>query len=263
MTERCELMIGDFARRSRLPVSTLRYYDRIGLLSPALVDPSTGYRRYTVEQLPAAMLISRLRALGVPPGSIARILAGGSSAAAVLLRERQRIEAQIDAGRRRLRQLDELLAEDAGSAYPVEVVTLEAREVAALPFLLPAAELEPGVTRTIARLRSTLRRGGYRRTGAWGATFPVDLADDVSGFAFAPVDRVRPGDLDTAWLPAGRAVTTTHCGSPATLPLAYRAAFARLDQLGACAGGPVIEEYTNLDGPGEAMPTVRVYVPIE
>ncbi len=262
MTERRELMIGDFARRSRLPVSTLRYYDRIGLLTPALVDPRSGYRRYTAEQLPAAMLISRLRSLGIPPDSIARIVAGGFSASAVLLQERRRIAAQIEAGRRRMRELDELLAEGAQSDYDVEVVTLDAREVAALPFLLPAIELEQAVTRAIARLRSALRRGGHRRTGPWGATFPVDLTADVSGFVFAPVDRVRPGDLDTAWLPAGRAVTTSHRGHPATLPLAYHAAFANLDQLGACPVGPVIEEYMKLDDQRESMPVVRLCVPI-
>ncbi|MCO1657124.1 MerR family transcriptional regulator [Pseudonocardia humida] len=262
MTERRELMIGDFARRSRLPISTLRYYDRIRLLSPALVDPTTGYRRYTLEQLPAATLIARLRALGVPPASIARILTDRSTAATVLLHERQRIETQIEAGRRRLRQLDELLTDDAQSTYDVDIVTLHPREVAALPFLLPAAELEPGVTRTIARLRSALRHGGHRRTGPWGATFPVDLADNVSGFAFAPVDRIEPGDLDTAPLPAGRALTTIHRGSPATLPLAYHAVFASLDQRGACPGGPVLEEYTNLDNPNESTFTVRICLPI-
>lgn len=57
MTDRAELMIGDFARRCRLPVSTLRYYDRIGLLTPAVVDPGSGYRRYTADQLPSAALI--------------------------------------------------------------------------------------------------------------------------------------------------------------------------------------------------------------
>ena len=263
MTERPELMIGDFARRSRLPVSTLRYYDRIGLLAPALVDPSSGYRRYAPEQLPAALLISRLRSLGIPPDRIAGILAGGSSASAVLLEERHRIEAQIATARRRLRQLDELLADDTRHDHDVEVVTLEGREVAALPYLLPAAELEAGVTRAIAGLRSALRRGRQRRTGAWGATFPVDLPDDASGFVFAPVDSLRRGDLDPAWLPAGRAITTVHSGSSATLPLAYRAVFDRLDGLCACADGPVVEEYLGLDDPGESVAAVRISVPID
>jgi DNA-binding transcriptional MerR regulator len=40
------LSIGVFARRSRLSMKALRLYDRRGLLTPADVDPDTGYRRF-------------------------------------------------------------------------------------------------------------------------------------------------------------------------------------------------------------------------
>lgn len=262
MTARTELMIGDFARRSRLPVSTLRYYDRIGLLIPAVVDQRSRYRRYAVDQLPTAVRISRLRSLGIPPDSIARILTGTPAAAIALVRERQRIAAGIELGRERLRRLDELLAEDTTPIdHRVEIVALAAREVAARRFLLPVSELESGVTRMIAGLRAGLRRGGVRREGAWGATFPVELDDEVSGFVFAQVGDGQRGDLDTAWLPKARAVTTVHRGGPACLPLAYHAAFAAIEDLGATAAGPVIEEYTALDDPGASTPSIRVRIP--
>jgi DNA-binding transcriptional MerR regulator len=257
-----ELMIGEFARRSRLPVSTLRYYDRIGLLIPAVVDPSSGYRRYTIDQLPVAVLISRLRSLGIAPDRIARVLAGGPAASTVLAGERRRIASEIELGRERLRGLDELLAEGPLSDYEVETVVLAAREVAALPYLLALADLEAGVTRTIATLRSELRRAGHKRSGPWGATFPLDLSDEVSGFVFAPIADEPRDDLDTAWLPAGRAVAAVHHGSTAALPLAYRAAFAAVDELGATADGPVIEEYVAVDGPGASSGSVRVLVPL-
>ena len=38
--------IGEFARRSRLSPKALRLYDRLGLLSPAWIDPDSGYRWY-------------------------------------------------------------------------------------------------------------------------------------------------------------------------------------------------------------------------
>jgi DNA-binding transcriptional MerR regulator len=256
--ERAELMIGEFARRSRLPISTLRYYDKIGLLAPALVDPDSGYRRYSIEQLPAAMLIHRLRSLGLAPAGIARVLADGPAA---LLRERRRIADEVESGRERLRRLDELLAERLPDDHRVEVVTLRPREVAARAFSLPAAELEPGVTRAIAGLRSALRRAGHRRTGPWGATFPVDPADQVSGFVFAPVDTDDPAGVDTARLPASTAVATVHRGGPASLPLAYHAAFAVLDRLGAAPAGPVLEEYPTLEGAAGAPQSVCVWVP--
>jgi effector-binding domain-containing protein len=99
-----------------------------------------------------------------------------------------------------------------------------------------------------------LRRAGHERSGPWGATFPLDLSDEVSGFVFAAIAGEPRDDLDTARLPTGRAVATVHRGSPAALPLAYRAAFDAVDGLGAAADGPVIEEYS----PG----SVRVLVPL-
>jgi DNA-binding transcriptional MerR regulator len=242
--ERAELTIGEFARRSRMPVSTLRYYDRIGLLTPAVVDPSSRYRRYTVDQVPAAVLISQLRSIGVAPDGIAHVLAGGTAARAALARERQRIATEIERGRERLRDLDELLAEGPPESYRVEIVDLAEREVAAIPFLHPVAELEAGVTRGIASLRGALRRGRYQRSGPWGATFPLDITDEVSGFVFAPVAEEPDSSIDTARLPGGRAVTVVHRGTATRLPLAYSAAFAAVDRLGATAAGPVIEEYT-------------------
>ena len=213
MTERPELTIGEFARRCRLPVSTLRYYDRIGLLAPALVDPGTGYRRYTAHQIPAAALIFRLRSLGIPPQGIADILRGGPSASAVVQQERRRLTTQIEIARRQLRQLGELLGDGTGGGYRVEVVALPARRVAALPFRLPVSGLDAEVPRAIARLRSTLRRGGQDRCGPLSAVFPVDLADDVCGSVFAAVGGPRAREVDEAWPPAASAVATVHRGS--------------------------------------------------
>jgi hypothetical protein len=45
--------IGDFSRIARVSARLLRFYDEIGLLTPARADPQTGYRYYTMEQLAA------------------------------------------------------------------------------------------------------------------------------------------------------------------------------------------------------------------
>ena len=55
------LSIGEFARRSRLSVKALRLYDRRGLLVPAVIDETNGYRRYRETQLARARLIAMLR----------------------------------------------------------------------------------------------------------------------------------------------------------------------------------------------------------
>jgi DNA-binding transcriptional MerR regulator len=235
------LLIGEFGRRCRLPISTLRYYDRIGLLTPAAVDPANGYRRYRADQLPTAELIARLRVLGVGPAQIAVIVAGGEPAAAALLRERRRVGAEVDAGHRRLRELDALLAGPA-PGHRVTRIELTARQVAMQAFHCSFDAQEEVVIRAIGELRAELRRTGQRRAGAWGATFPLDLGDEVTGYVFAPVEG-GSSTLDLVELPGGQAVSTLHVGGIDALSVAYLALFAEIDRLGGTPRAPVIEEY--------------------
>ena len=57
--------IGEFARLGTVSVRALRHYDEIGLLRPAKVDPGTGYRGYSAEQLGQLNRIVALPAIGV------------------------------------------------------------------------------------------------------------------------------------------------------------------------------------------------------
>ena len=58
--------IGEFAGVTHLSIRTLRRYHDAGLLEPARVDPATGYRSYSPEQVPTAQVIHQLRALDLP-----------------------------------------------------------------------------------------------------------------------------------------------------------------------------------------------------
>lgn len=55
--------ISDFSRLSLVSAKALRYYDELGLLKPARVDESTGYRYYAASQLPR---LNRILALKDP-----------------------------------------------------------------------------------------------------------------------------------------------------------------------------------------------------
>ncbi|KOG51151.1 DNA polymerase III subunit beta [Streptomyces virginiae] len=72
--------IGEMGRDSGLGVSALRFYDRAGVLVPARVDPVTGYRWYTPEQLDEARLLARLRQAGMPLADVRLVLAGWAGA---------------------------------------------------------------------------------------------------------------------------------------------------------------------------------------
>ncbi|MBP2706728.1 MerR family transcriptional regulator [Microbispora sp. RL4-1S] len=68
------LTIGEFAQLTHLSVRTLRRYHEAGLLEPATVDPGSGYRYYTSEQIPAAQVIHRLRELDMPLREVREVL---------------------------------------------------------------------------------------------------------------------------------------------------------------------------------------------
>jgi DNA-binding transcriptional MerR regulator len=66
--------IGRFARLTGLSVKALRHYDELGLLRPAAVDASTGYRSYSTGQVGRAETIRLLRRLEFPLDEIASLL---------------------------------------------------------------------------------------------------------------------------------------------------------------------------------------------
>src|SRR3954470_3530142 len=68
------LRIGPFSRASSLSVKALRAYHETGLLVPAVVDPQSGYRSYSIGQLTDAAIIRRLRQLDVPLDAIRTVL---------------------------------------------------------------------------------------------------------------------------------------------------------------------------------------------
>jgi DNA-binding transcriptional MerR regulator len=82
---RPRLTISEFGRRSGLSHKALRLYDLSGLLPPAHVDPATGYRLYSVDQLERARRISLLRRLDMPLATVSEVLAGGDAEAVARL----------------------------------------------------------------------------------------------------------------------------------------------------------------------------------
>jgi len=89
------LPIGRFAKATRLSVKALRHYDELGLLRPAHVDPSSGYRYYRPAQANQAEAIRILRSVEMPLEEIAALLAepGGEPVAKRLALHRERLEA--------------------------------------------------------------------------------------------------------------------------------------------------------------------------
>ncbi|GAA2581005.1 MerR family transcriptional regulator [Actinomadura fulvescens] len=102
------LTIGAFAKASRLSPKALRLYDELGLLTPARVDPVTGYRLYDPAQLERARLVAWLRRLGMPLARIRQVCDLEPAAAA---REVRAFWAQVEADTEARRELARFLVD--------------------------------------------------------------------------------------------------------------------------------------------------------
>ncbi len=69
--ENDHLTIGKVSNITNISERRLRYYDQLGLCSPAYRDPNTGYRYYTSGQIPRLKWISYMRSLDMPVQIIA------------------------------------------------------------------------------------------------------------------------------------------------------------------------------------------------
>lgn len=67
--------IGDFSRLATTSIRMLRYYDKIKLLTPAIIDEATGYRYYTAAQLSQINKIKKLKEMGFSLAIIKELVA--------------------------------------------------------------------------------------------------------------------------------------------------------------------------------------------
>lgn len=99
--------IGEFSRLTQVSVRMLRYYDEVGLLTPAEVNKWTGHRLYSAEQIPRLNKILYLRDSGLNVSEIALALTmDEQSLLAQLDKKRAEIERAIQAEKEKLRKIE-------------------------------------------------------------------------------------------------------------------------------------------------------------
>ena len=69
--------ISEFAKLRNININSLRYYEKLGLLKPAIVDEKTGYRYYSAEQVSLLNKIILCIQLGIPLKEMMTFLAFG------------------------------------------------------------------------------------------------------------------------------------------------------------------------------------------
>src|SRR5262249_49752517 len=106
--------IGEFSKIAQVSGRLLRYYDQIGLLKPVRVDPETGYRYYSVSQLPELNRILALKELGLTLDQIARLLAGhisGDEIRGMLVMKKAQIEQTLREEMTRIRYIESRISQ--------------------------------------------------------------------------------------------------------------------------------------------------------
>ena len=58
------LLIGEVSKISQVSLRMLRYYDKVGIFKPQIINEENGYRDYTADQLDELYQIVELRDLG-------------------------------------------------------------------------------------------------------------------------------------------------------------------------------------------------------
>ena len=101
-----DLNISDVAKATGLTTHTLRYYERIGLLTPVSRDPS-GRRRFAARDLEWIAFLQRLRSMGMPIGEMCRYATLRRDGDSTLRDRRLLLQNHLDRVRQEMAALEE------------------------------------------------------------------------------------------------------------------------------------------------------------
>ena len=244
------LAIGDFARATHLSVKTLRYYHRVGLLEPADVDPDTGYRRYTTDQIPAAQIIRRFRNLDMPVEEVKQVLAAPDieTRNELIAAHLNRLEEGLTRTQDAVFSLRDLLARPS----PPELADIGRLRVGATPAaaISEALDIEdagPWYQGALGELYATIDAQDQSPDGPSGGVYATELFSRGLGQAtiFVPcTGPLRPmGRVTSLVVPPGEFATVTHPGPDNGIDRAYGSLATYVTQHALAVDGPIREYY--------------------
>jgi DNA-binding transcriptional MerR regulator len=136
--------IGDFSQLGQVSIRTLRLYDEMGLLKPAQIDKFTGYRYYSLDQLPRLNRILALKDLGLSLDQIGDLLKRDLPAdqlRGMLMLKRAEIETQMQEMQLQMRRvaarLNQIEREGKPPQYEVVIKSVEAQTIASCRRVVP------------------------------------------------------------------------------------------------------------------------------
>ena len=244
------LSIGEFSRFTHLSVRTLRRYHDVGLLEPATVDPSSGYRYYSTDQIPTAQVIHRLRELDVPVADVRRIVhtTDPDARSALVAEHLSRLESQLERTRAAVSSLQRLLRPEVVPSS-VEVRSVPAVTVAAIEDDVDLDDVLVWYAGAMAELGAAVSSP----TGSPGGLHDNALFETGHGhvLVYLPADapptagRVRP-----VTLPAVELAVAVHVGEHDDIDVTYGELGTWVAHHALQVDGPVRETY--LVGPRDS-----------
>lgn len=135
--------IGEFSKLTQVTIRMLRYYDEMGLLKPAATDPWTGYRLYSVDQIPMLNKIIFLRDTGFNVAEIAVALHNSQDDALIqkldykYLEIEKNIETEKDKLKKIMLAKSEILLGKTNMHYNVFIKSIPSYQVISLRKIIP------------------------------------------------------------------------------------------------------------------------------
>ncbi len=222
--------IGEVARLFHLSVSTLRHYERLGLVTPERVDPDTGYRYYSARQFEALNTVRYLRALDMPLEEISdfvhnrdldNIQAKLRQQRETVARKRaelERVQRKIDA---RLEQLEEARHCDLDHIRLVEATPCRIVWVGGALTIRDYHDMELPVSRLFRDEEEAVVFLGKVGLGLSVQALERGEFDRYDGI-FLVLDRADRFAGETVDLPGGRCAQVRFRGSHGEAPAQYR-----------------------------------------
>lgn len=244
------LSVGQFATMTHLSVKTLHHYHHVGLLEPVHVDSETGYRNYSLDQLPTAQLIRRLRDLRMPVADVRDVLVAQSAGEreSLIAAHIDRLEAELVRTKAAVTSLRALL-NNAASPQPVYRRTESTIPAVAITATVDPIDIEKWWRAALHDVRGAVRTGRLDQTGPAGGIYDESLFRHEPGQAtvFVPVAAPRQlGLVQPIVVPAAEVAVTIHHGAMADIDLAYAEVGSYIASQG-LAVGPRIREYYHCD----------------
>jgi predicted transcriptional regulator YdeE/DNA-binding transcriptional MerR regulator len=261
------IKIGDFAKLANVTIKALRHYAALDLLRPVWTDRYSGYRYYTLEQLPRLNRILALKEMGFSLDQVRTLLDGELTAEQ--LRQmfnhkqaelEQHVQAEQDRLRRVAARLETIEQEGRLPAYEVTLKAAPALAVASLRSGVAAqTDLSARSLSMRAQIRAWLERQRLPPSHQWLVRYHAAPAGSAMELEVAAVLEDPPRRLraPAAGRPIGLevlpAVESLACILQRTgerpLPEAYTALYAWLERNRYHTTGPARE--VMLDDPAQ------------